>query len=342
MNKLDKSNININNFEEQFSEIQLLIRKARERAYLIVNHEIIDLYWRIGEYISKKVETMEWGTGAVKNLADFLQKNEPETRGFSAQNIWRMKQFYETYCNNPKLASLVRDISWSNNMLIISKTNNDIEKEFYMKLAITEKYKFNELERQLNTNFFERVISETQKLSMPLREIHPKASSYFRDTYMLDFLSLPKSYKEKDLRKNILANLKQFILEFGKDFIFVGEEYLVQVGNSDFKIDLLFYHRELQCLVAIELKTVEFKPEHLGKLEFYLEALDRDVKKKHEKPSVGIILCKYKDSRVVEYALSRSLSPALVAKYHTQLIETKILEQKLDEFFEYNSNLIND
>jgi len=138
--------------------------------------------------------------------------------------------------------------------------------------------------------------------------------------------------------KLLIANLKQFILEFGKDFIYMGEEYQVQVGNSDFKIDLLFYHRGLQCLVAIELKTTEFKPEHLGKMQFYLEALDRDVKKEHEKPSVGIILCKYKDQKVVEYALSRNLSPALVAKYHTQLIETKILEQKLDEFFELNEN----
>jgi RecB family endonuclease NucS len=155
---------------------------------------------------------------------------------------------------------------------------------------------------------------------------------------MLDFLTLPKPYKEKDLRKSILENLKQFILEVGKDFIFIGEEYRVQVGKSDYRIDLLFYHRELQCLVAIELKTVEFQPEHLGKMEFYLEALDRDVKKPHEKPSVGIILCKYKDSTVAEYSLSRSLSPALIAKYQTELIKPTILQKKLDEFLELSEN----
>jgi len=288
--------------------------------------------------VSKKVETQEWGTGVVKKLADFLQKNEPDTKGFSAQNIWRMKQFFETYRNNEKLSLLVREINWTNNMLIISKTNNDIEKEFYLKLTIQEKYKNKELERQLDTNFFDRVINNNQKLSVSLRELHPTVNDYFRDSYMLDFLKLPKLYKEHDLRKGIVENLKQFILEFGRDFIFIGEEYRVQVGNSDFKIDLLFYHRELQCLVAIELKTVEFKPEHLGKMEFYLEALDRDVKKAHEKPSVGIILCKYKDNSVVEYALSRSLSPAMVAKYHTELIDTKILEQKLNDFFELSES----
>jgi len=218
----------------------------------------------------------------------------------------------------------------------MSKTANDIEKEFYLRLTIQEKYKHKELERQLNTNLFDRIIKDNSILSMPLRELHPTANDYFRDNYMLDFLTLPKPYKEKDLRQSIVANLKQFILEFGKDFIFMGEEYRVQVGKSDYKIDLLFYHRELQCLVAIELKTIEFRPEHLGKMEFYLEALDRDVKKPHEKPSVGIILCKYKDNSVAEYALSRSLSPALIAKYQTELIAPQLLQRKLNEFFELN------
>jgi len=325
-------------YEDQFTEIRNLIRIAKDRAYQSANIELINLYWQIGEYVSKKVEAQEWGNSIVKKLSEFIQKHEPDSIGFSAQNIWRMKQFYETYHDNLKLSPLVREISWSNNMLIISKTNNDIEKEFYLKLTIQEKFKKKELERQLNTNLFDRIITNKEKLSPTLREIHSKAEHYFRDSYMLDFLKLPTPYKEHDLRKGILQNLKQFILEFGKDFIFIGDEYRVQVGNSDFKIDLLFFHRELQCLVAIELKTVEFKPEHLGKMEFYLEALDRDVKKPHEKPSVGIILCKYKDSKIVEYALSRSLSPALIAKYQTELIEAKILERKLDEFFELNEN----
>jgi len=149
----------------------------------------------------------------------------------------------------------------------------------------------------------------------------------------LDFLALPSYFSEKSLQKAIIANLKNFILEFGKDFTLVGEEYRLQVGQKDFYIDLLFFHRDLQCLVAIDLKIAEFKPEYMGKMEFYLEALDSDVKKAHEKPSVGIILCKNKDTKVVEYSLSRSMSPALVSKYQTELFDKKILENKLEEFF---------
>lgn len=152
-----------------------------------------------------------------------------------------------------------------------------------------------------------------------------------RDAYVFEFLDLPESYKEKDLRGQIVSNLKDFILEFGKDFAFVGEEYRLQVGNTDFFIDLLFYSRVLSCLVAIELKIGIFKPEHLGQLNFYLEALDRDVKLPNENPSVGLILCTSKDDAVVEYALSRSLSPAMVADYTLHLPKKEILANKLRE-----------
>jgi len=322
----------------QFAEIRELIISAKQRAYQAVNKELISLYWQVGKYVYTKVKGQEWGNSIVKNLSEYIQRNEPDIKGFSAQNIWRMKQFYETYHDNEKLSPLVREISWSNNLLILSKTNTETEKEFYLRLSIAEKLKKKELERQLDSSIFERFINTDKKLSPKLREIHPQSDDLFRDNYLLDFLNLPKQYNENDLRKGILKHMKSFILEFGKDFIFIGDEYRVQVGNSDFYIDLLFFHRELQCLVAIELKTVAFKPEHLGKMEFYLEALDRDVKKEHEKPSVGIILCKYGDTKIVEYALSRSLSPALVAKYQTELIEAKILERKLDEFYQLNEN----
>src|SRR3989338_3338655 len=162
---------------------------------------------------------------------------------------------------------------------------------------------------------------------------YPQAVDVFKDSYVLDFLSLPKTYTEKDLQQSIVANLKDFILEFGKDFAFVGQEYRIQVGNHDYFIDLLFFHRGLHCLVMLELKIDEFKPEYLGKLNFYLETLDRDARKPDENPSVGIILCKSKDDEVVEYALSRNLSPALVAEYKTKLIPKKILQKKLHEYF---------
>ncbi len=319
--------------EKQFSEVLKLIQKAKERAIMSVNTELIDLYWNIGKYISQKTEKARWGKGIVEQLADFLQRKEPELRGFSAQNIWRMKQFYETYKDTPILSTLLRELNWSNNLHILNKTKRLEEKEFYIRLAIQEKYSVRELERQIDSGLFERVTLSEATLSPVLRKIHPAATDIFRDEYFLDLMALPKDHSEMDLQKAIVTNLKEFILEFGKDFAFVGEQYRVQVGNKDFYIDLLFYHRTLQCLVAFDLKIDDFKPEYLGKMDFYLEALDTDVKKAHEKPSVGIILCKSKDNQVVEYSLRRSISPSLVAKYETELFDKKILERKLNEFF---------
>ncbi len=318
---------------QQFAEIRGLIISAKTKAYHAVNSELISLYWNIGKYISEKINNSEWGKRIVNNLSNYLKQKEPQLKGFSSQNLWRMKQFYEVYFQNEKLSLLVREISWTNNMTIVSKSKIEKEREFYIKLAISEKLSKRELERQIDSALFERVILSTEKLSPVVREIHPTAEKIFKDNYILDFLELPEKFSEKNLRKAIIKNLKSFILEFGKDFTFVGEEYRIQVGQKDFFVDLLFFHRDLQCLVAIDLKITDFKPEYLGKMEFYLEALDRDIKKEHEKPSVGIILCKNKDAKVVEYALSRSISPALVSEYKTKLFDKKLLENKLDEFF---------
>lgn len=322
------------NIERQFVEVRELIKQAKSRAFKAVNIELINLYWEIGKYISIKVSKSEWGKGVVVNLSNFLKETEPELKGFSSQNLWRMKQFYEAYKKFTKLSTLLREIPWSHNMAILSSAKSIEEREFYIRLTIKERLSFRELERQIDSGIYERTILSKEKLSTVLREIHPDANQVFKDKYVFDFLSLPIPFSEKNLRKSIILNLKEFILEFGKDFTFVGEEYRMQVGKKDFYIDLVFYHRELQCLVAVDLKITDFKPEYLGKMEFYLEALDRDLKKEHEKPSVGIILCKNKDSKVVEYALSRSMSPTLVSKYETKLIDKKLLENKLDEFFD--------
>ncbi len=320
-------------YESQFLEIQQLIRHARAKINLSVNTGLIELYWQIGAYVNKKLKNSEWGKSVVEDLSAFIRENEPDIKGFSAQNIWRMKQFYEVYSSNKKLSALVREISWTNNMLILSKSDSNEEREFYLQLARREVYSSRELERQIDSGLFERTIAGTKNLSAVLREIHPKAEQSLRDSYVLDFLSLPKHHSEQDFRKAIIHNMKEFILEFGKDFAFVGEEYRLQVGNKDFYVDLLFYHRELQCLVAFDLKITDFKPEYMGKMEFYLEALDNDVKKAHEKPSVGIILCKNHDSKVVQYALNRTVSPAMIARYETELLDKKLLERKLDEFY---------
>jgi predicted nuclease of restriction endonuclease-like (RecB) superfamily len=320
--------------DNRFKAIIQLIKQSRTNAIKAVNAELINLYWNIGEHISKKIEQSEWGDSVVTELANYLKTQEPEIKGFSDKNIWRMKQFYETYKDFPKLSPLVREISWTNNLLIFSRCKTIEEMEFYLKLAKQESYSKRELDRQISASFFERIMIGNSKLSPAVRESNNELSNTFKDSYVFEFLNLPDPHSESDLKRGLVRQMKNFILELGKDFLFIGEEYKLQVGNSDFYIDLLFYHRGLQCLVAFELKADKFKPDHLGQLNFYLEALDRDVKKPNENPSIGVLLCKDKDSEVVEYALSRSLSPTMVSEYKMQLPDKNLLQQKLHELFE--------
>ena len=316
----------------EYGEIISIIERSRENAFRAVNRELISMYWDIGGYVSEKVKHGIWGKAVVEDFARFVQAERPDIKGFSASNIWRMRQFYETYNGNERLAPLVREISWTQNLLIMSRAKTDEAREFYLLLCSRNNYTKRELERQIDSMLFERTMISDEKNKLFLRKNTGLAA--LRDSYVLEFLDVPESHKEKELRKSIVANIRDFILEFGKDFTFVGEEYRVQVGNKDFHIDLLFYNRELSCLVAIELKVTDFKPEHLGQLEFYLEALDRDVRKPNENPSVGLILCAGKDDMVVEYALSRSLSPALVADYQLHLPNKTLLTAKLRELKE--------
>ena len=318
--------------KNDFSAILSIIEAARERAYQAVNRELIDMYWEVGKYISEKVAAESWGKSIVKEFSEFIQSNYIGIKGFSPQNIWRMKQFYETYKDNEKLSPLVREISWTHNLIIMNRCDTNENREFYLLLTSKNRYSKRELERQIDTMLFETTMISNVKNKLFIDK-NPNLAS-LRDSYTLEFLELPENHKEKELRKAIVQNLKDFILEFGKNFAFVGEEYKVQVGNSDFYIDLLFYNRALSCLVAIELKIGEFMPGHLGQLEFYLEALDRDVKQENENPSIGLILCSSKNDSVVEYALSRSMSPALIADYKLHLPDKAILENKLRQLTE--------
>ncbi|MFH6936351.1 YhcG family protein [Flavobacterium sp. FlaQc-30] len=317
--------------QKQFTDIIHLIKQSRSKAITAVNTEMINLYWNIGQYIHNRIETEEWGKSVVKELADFLQKSEPDLKGFSEANLWRMRQFYEIYKDTPKLAPLVREINWSNNLIIFSRCKTTEERKFYLSYSKRENLSKRELERQISSSLFERTMIGNSKLAPLAREINSEINNTFKDSYIFDFLNLTEPYSENELQHGLTKQMKNFILELGKDFIFIDQEYKLQVGNSDFYIDLLFYHRGLQCLVAFELKTDKFKPEHLGQLNFYLEALDRDVKKSNENPSIGILLCTDKDSKVVEYALNRSLSSTMVAAYKIQLPNKQLLQQKMNE-----------
>ena len=320
------------NHSGQFDEILRIIDNSRSRAMQAVNAELIQLYWDIGAYVSKRVSDDGWGKSIVAEFSTFLQARYPGNKGFSAQNIWRMKQFYETYKDNEKLSPLVREIPWTNNLLIMTGCKTDEAREFYLRLCIANRYTKRELDRQIGSMLYERTMISNEKYKD--LAVGNGGLAGLRDSYVFEFLDLEEPYKEKDLRRQIVSHLRDFILEFGHDFTFVGEEYRVQVGNTDFFIDLLFYNRALSCLVAIELKIDVFRPEHLGQLNFYLEALDRDVKKPNENPSVGLILCTGKDDTVVEYALSRTMSPTMVADYTLHLPDKSILQNKLRELTE--------
>ncbi len=351
--------------EQQFTEIVSMIKTAQVNAYRAVNTEMINLYWNIGAYIHAQIENAKWGDKTVTELAKFIKNNNPDLKGFDRRGLYRMKQFYQTYQNTSIVSmpltqlqntenqentivsavltqfknqdireTILVKVGWSNHLTIFGKCKNEEERKFYLLLCIKENYTVKELERQINSSLFERMLISNQTFSTLPAVFPANFETIFKETYVLDFLNLPEPYTESDLQKELLKQMKHFITELGKDFLFVGEEYRVQVGNKDYRLDLLFYHRELQCLVAIELKITDFEPEHLSKLNFYLEALDRDVKKEHENPSIGILLCKGKDEEVVEYALSRNISPTLISQYTIALPNKELLQNKLHEIYE--------
>lgn len=316
-----------------FNDVVQLIQSARQQAHKAVNTALLHLYWQIGEIISQKLTSAEWGDAVVEQLAQHIVRTQPGLRGFARRNLFRMRQFYETYRDNPDLQALALQLSWTHNLIIMGQAKREEEREFYLRLAIREQWGKRELERQFSSALFERTVLAPPKVSPVVTQTHPQATDVFKDAYILEFLGLPDVHHEADLHRGLLHKLKDFLIELGRDFCFIGSEYPLQVGGRDFVLDLLFFHRGLNCLVAIELKVGRFEPEYLGKLEFYLEALDRDVKKPHEHPAIGVLLCANKDDEVVEYALSRSLSPALVAEYQTQLPDKKLLQAKLHEFY---------
>lgn len=324
--------------QDDFDKVVSLIEQARKRAYQAVNKELVGLYWQVGKYISQKLKTAEWGEGVVDQLALHLAQTMPGLRGFTRRNLFRMRQFYETYSGNKIVTPLVTQLPWTHNLIILTQSKRPEEREFYLRMAISEHWGKRELEKQFRQALFEHAVLYPPKVSPAVRQIHGEAAdSVFKDAYFFEFLDLPIPHTEDDLHRGLLNRLREFLIELGRDFCFVGSEYPVQVGGRDFALDLLFFHRGLNCLVAIELKVGRFEPEYLGKLEFYLEALDRDHRKPHENPAMGVLLCASKDSEVVEYALSRSLSPALIAEYQTKLPDKKLLAAKLHEFYALNA-----
>ena len=306
-----------------------IIENSRNSALKKVNEELIKMYWNVGEYLSDKSKNVSFGDAYIDSIAKEIQDVFPGIKGFNRRGLYRMTKFYETYAGDEFVSALLTQISWTNHLSIMSKAKTVEERHFYITLCVKEAYSSRELERQIDSGYYERyMLSKEKILPEPIRGMKENP---FLDSYVIEFLNLPKNFKESDLRKGLIQNMKDFILEVGKDFTFIDEEYRVQVGGEDFRIDLLFFHRGLQCLVAFELKIGKFKPEYISKMDFYLEALDRQKKKENENPSVGMILCASKDDEVVEYAMSRTMSPMLVAEYKLQLPDKAVLQRKLQE-----------
>jgi predicted nuclease of restriction endonuclease-like (RecB) superfamily len=322
-----------NHHDNQFEYILSLIHEAKKRVFQNVNATQIILYWQIGEYVYERLSKAEWGTNTIQKLADYLQQKDPQLTNFSKRGLYRMQQFFQAYPDKQFVSTVSTQISWSHHLEILSATKSQEEREYYLKLTLKDRLNVHSLRRQLKSAHFERSIIADKLLPSSFDNYPKDVMGVFKDSYALEFLKLPDEHSENDLQKALVKNLKSFILELGSDFTFVAEEYRLQIDMEDFYIDLLFYHRELCCLVAFELKIEKFSPSHLGQLNFYLEALDQDIKKPHENPSIGILLCKTKSKTVVEYALNRNVSPALVIDYSTKLIDKKILQAKVEELF---------
>lgn len=357
-------------YRQEFDEVYQIITAHRKRVVRAVNNESMLMVWEVGGYVSYKLKTSMWGDGVVRQLSEFIRTKDPKARGWSYRTIYKMVQLYDTYSTSSFTTLLAetdmsayKDIvpfqtaqidgniivpfemaqmpevlfatGWTNHQIILSRCKTDTSRLFYMLYAGREGLENKELTRALKTDAMSSILGSKDVQSETMHREYPQSSTLFKDTVYLEMLGLPVKYKESKLRKSIIAHMKDFILEMGKDFLFIDDEHRVTVGGKTFKVDLLFYHRLLQCMVAIELKTTEFHPKDLGQLEFYLEALDQEERRSNENPSIGIILCKDADMEVVRFALNRSMSPTMIALYKEQLQVGGVIQRSLVEFCKF-------
>ena len=314
---MTKYNINPTNYSQFLVEIKDRIHKSRYEAAKAVNKEIILLYWDIGRLITEKQQTLGWGKSVVETLSEDLQKEFPGMSGFSARNIWYMQQFYVEYQASEILQPLVAEISWSKHLVIMSKCKDMQERQFY--ILATKKFGWTKdvLIHQVEQKSYERYLLGQTNFDDTLPEkIKKQAILAVKDEYNFGFTNLLDGHSEADLEQELIKNIRAFLIEFGGDFSFIGNQYRIEIEDEEYFIDLLLFHRRLQCLVAVELKIGKFIPEYKGKMEFYLNLLNDRVKLPHENEAIGIIVCKEKKRTIVEYALKDSKKPIGVATYN--------------------------
>ena len=325
------------------SEIKNLVRQAQYEALKTVNTQLINLYWQIGKSISEK-QTENWGKAIVPKLSLELQKEFPGVGGFSVSNLWQMAQFYSEYHCTENLQPLVGEISWTKHLAIMNKCKDNLERQFY--ILATKKFGWskNVLIHQIENKTYEKYLLNQTNFEETLpTEIKNQAYLAVKDEYTFDFLNLSDRHAESVLEEELVKNIRNFLLEMGHQFTFVGNQFRLKVDDKEYFIDLLLYHRQLQCLVAVELKVGEFMPEYKGKMEFYLTVLNDTVKLPNENDAIGIIICKEKNRTIVEYSLKSSQMPIGVATYVTRaklpknyenmLPDSKMISEKIEQLF---------
>ena len=297
-------------------DIKTRIQQAQYQALKSVNRELIDLYWDIGRMIVERQRGRSWGKAIVQKLSADLRKAFPGVSGYSTDNLWRMRKVYLQFKDNPKLAPLVQETSWAKIIAIMESCKNDLEREFYFRMTRRAGWSKNVLIHQIEADAYEKTLSNQTNFGKTLpQRIRDRARIEVKDEYLFNFLGLGEEHSERQLEKAVLAKMDRFLREMGGSIAFAGSQYRLEVGGKEYFIDLLLYHRHLRCLVAVELKVGEFVPEYVGKMQFYLAALDDTVKAEGENPAIGIIVCKSKDKMTVEYALRVSGKPIGVATY---------------------------
>lgn len=330
-------------YQAFLKDIKNRIRQSQYDALKAVNVQLIQLYWDIGMSIVEKQQQSGWGKSVVENLAKDLQDEFSGIRGFSAQNLWLMRQFYAEYHDNENLQSLIREIGWTHHTVIMSKCKDDHERQFYMTASKKFGWTVRVLQHQIENKSFEKYLLNQTNFDQTIPEpIKDQAKLTVKDHYTFDFLELADEHTEHQLEHALIDNIRNFLCEMGYSFAFLANQFKLTVEGDDFFIDLLLFHRELQCLVAIELKIGDFKPEYKGKMEFYLNLLNDKVKLPQENDAIGIIICKNKKRTIVEYALKTSfhpigvstynITPALPENYKNILPDGEIIAQKLQTF----------
>ena len=315
--KLEKKHTDYINW---VTELKTLIQRTQIKASIVVNRELLSLYWKIGKSISEKVNKANWGSSVVEELSKDLKREFPNQKGFSRSNLFSMKKWYEFYSQSDieieKVQQLVGQIPWGHNVVIISKSKSIEEAIFYSNKTIENNWSRSVLMHQIELDFYARqgkaITNFTETLPTPHSEL---ATETLKDPYKFDFLTLQEKALEKDIEKQLVKHITSFLLELGTGFSFVGQQVPVKIDNQDFYIDLLFYHIKLKCYVVVELKAIEFKAEFAGKMNLYLSAIDESLKTDDENPTIGLLLCKSKSEIIAEYALRGMTQPIGIAEY---------------------------